>query len=311
MAKPLVQTLNNLGNGGRMSQSYDSNSPMYGGMLLTGRPKNLQTFQGISVQNAAGAVAQVNTITIGTASTTALYEVLFAHGVDDFRETIRYQAVATDTAVTIQANLLAALRKGRISSRLSFASVASTIVVTSLVQGTNGGFDMTVTGGGASYAQVETTAPAEPADLQFGRILVAPPLEQIGVRRSQPNNSGAALLVRYPRTLADLDHIAGILLRSEYNGDNFMGDPIQPAALHPWEVGTVARIGEIAMDVVRALTPGLLGHVYLESAGSSKVGLLASAADGTDTAAIPAASFLKFMTPRPVAIGETSYIEVK
>jgi hypothetical protein len=306
-------TNTNTGAGGRLEQSYDSPNQLYGRNVLAGRPKNIQDASSRTVQNNSGMTKQSNTITIGTAAV-ALYTLAFAIGVDNLSAIVSYQSVAGDTNTIIQAKLLDALRASRAGSRLSFAAGAgTTITATSVDAGTNGGFDLTASGGGAGFSEVETIAPKDPGLLSYGRVVVAVPSEQTVGNPSIPNGVGGVASVRYARTAADLQFIVGILLRSEFNGLDYFGGPSQDPHLAPGLVGTVFERGDIAVDCLKGFVPGPLLHVYLESAGPDKAGLLASAADpdGVSTAPIPTPSFLNVWAVTPLAAGDTGYVNIK
>jgi hypothetical protein len=308
MALPTQATFSNIGAGSRLSQSYDSNSPHYGQNVLPGSVGNLQDCTTRDIQNISGATKQVSTLNIGT-FTAGNYEVRFVIGLDRLAVTVAVEALATDTATTLQAKILDALQASRAGSRIKFASAASTITMTSIDIGTNGGFNTEVVGGGAGYNAVETTPPLDPKALIPGRLLVSIPGEQIAADNQIPNGSGNIVSARYPRTAAELDYIVGILLRSEYTGMDFFGGPSQEAALHPYKTGTVVQRGDIAIEAVSSITATKDFHVYLESAGA-KAGMLRSTPDPVAglTAQIPATALLKLVTYNPIMMGQAGYI---
>jgi hypothetical protein len=263
-----------------------------------------------SFSNAAGLGAQVNTITIGTAAIVA-YNLAFRIGVGDTVANVTVTPVLGDTAAIIQGKILAALKASKAGSYLNFTSVLATIVATARDSGTNGGFDLTVSGGGAGFAAVETTPPVDPEPIRYGRVLVAVPAEQ----KSQVGGDPVTPIryARYAKTAAELEHTIGITIRDDGHGENFFGGFNQVPAIQPGKPGSFMSRGEIVvMNSSVAVAPSGALHVYLDVPGvdDEKVGTLTGAADGALTAPFPAASVIKLHPTYGLPVNTPSYIRV-
>jgi hypothetical protein len=311
MARALQNNYSNIDAGGRLEQSYDGNSPLYGRGTLPGRPRNIQDATTRDCLNASDMVKQVSVITIG-AFAAGFYNVRLEIGTDNLVVNVAVEALAADTVAALQVKLLDALRASRAGSRLRFESAAATITATANNAGTNGGFNVILSGGGAGYVAAETVAPSNPKSLIPGRLLVAMPGEQEMADENNPNGVGGIVSVRYPRTAAELEFIAGILIRTEFNGPDFFGAPSQDPVLAPSMVGTLFERGDIAIEAIDTITAGTTFHVYLEAAGA-KAGLIRSTADPIPgmTAQLPTTAFLKMRTYNPIAGGQAGYISIK
>lgn len=314
MARSIQMTYSNVDAGGRLQQSYDSKSEFYGDSIQAGRPRNVQDCSTRTAGNCAGSTRQVSSLTIGTLAVGS-YSIGLAIGTDNYQALITVDAVVADTAATLEAKILDALKASRANSRLKFAAIGGGVItMTATNPGSNGGFDATLSGGGAGYSVVETTPPGNPTALAFGRLVVAVPADQQVADRNNPNGTGDVIFVRYARTAAELEYIAGVLLRSEFNSLNFFGAPSQEVAeLPPGQYGTVLERGDVAVDAPAGFVAGTTFHVYLESAGPSRAGKIRSTADPAPglTAPIPAAAYLKLKAMNPVAVDQPGYINIK
>jgi hypothetical protein len=312
MAKPTVQSQVYANPGaGRLPQSYDNQSTaLYGEQLQVGRPKVITDDNTDSFSNRGGLVAQVSTITIGTAAIVA-YNAIFSIGLADVAVNVTVTPAIGDTAAIIQGKLLTALRSSVAGRYINFASVLATITCTAKDTGTNGGFNLAVSGGGVGYVVAETTPPADPKPIRYGRLLVAVPGEQSSPTQGQPNMP--IRNARYARTAAELEFLIGISLRSESNGENFFGGYAQVPAIPPGKPGVYLLRGEIAIQGGPvAILPGGAIHVYLDVAGvdDERVGTLTGAADGALTAQIPTASLVKLRAVYGVPVNTPVYVEI-
>jgi hypothetical protein len=311
MARPLIQSNVYANPGvGRLSQSYDSQSPLYGGQLQIGSPRNTEIATMDSFSNAAGLTAQVNTITIGTAAIVP-YNLAFRIGVGDVIANVTVTPVIGDTAAIIQSKILAALKASKAGSYLNFVSVAATITATARDAGTNGGFDLTASGGGAGFTEVETTPPADPKPMRYGRVIVAVPAEQRAQVLGNPVTPIRS--ARYAKTAAELVSTIGVTIRDDGHGENFFGGYNQIPAIQPGRPGSFIARGEIVvMNSSVAVAPGGTLHVYLDVPGvdDERVGTLTGAADGALTAPFPATSPIQLYATYGLPVNTPSYLRV-
>jgi hypothetical protein len=312
VARALTQSQNYQNQGaGRLEQSYNNPvTALYGEQLQVGRPRNLEDIGMSQFSNIGGLTAQVSTVTIGTAAIVA-YNLNFVIGLTGVSVSVSVTPVVGDTAAIIQGKILTALKASKAGSLLNFASVAATITATARDKGLNGGFDLSVSGGGAGFVAAETTAPADPKPIRYGRLLVAMPADQQAPALGNPIR--AALTARYAKTAAELDNLVGISIRSEVNGENFFGGFNQVPALQPGATGSFCKRGEIVVQAgPAAVLAGGAMFVYLDVPGVSdeRVGTLTGVADGVLTAAISATAQIKLRNVFGLPANTPAYVEI-
>jgi hypothetical protein len=307
MARPTTGTYNN-GSIGVLSKSYNSNTPHWGKNIKRGRPRDISQAVIKTYLNSAVAVKQVSTITIGTAAA-GNYSATFAQGINGSPITITIEAIAADTAAVIQAKLLTALKAQSALAGISFAAAAgTTITCISKREGTGEGFDGSVSGGGAGFAIVESTAPSDPAEIGFGRVVIAHPDDQDPINDSRPESAAFVGKARYPASAADLAFIVGITLESEEHGTNFFGSPFDGGSVLPFRAFNVLSTGEIGFEPASSIASGNTLHVYISG---PKQGLIRGTADGVLTAPVPSGNFTQLKVENNVPAGQTGYILVK
>lgn len=134
--------------------------------------------------NAVGEVAQVSTITIGTATATN-YNVTINGVVST------YSAVSGDTAAEIAEAFAAEINLNGVGVYATYT--ATTVVLTANVKGL--AFTPIITGGGSGYAIALTTAAASAASIEYGRAVVRGTSDAEGLCRNFTADDGSQVFL--------------------------------------------------------------------------------------------------------------------
>lgn len=134
--------------------------------------------------NAVGEVAQVSTITIGTATATD-YNV----SINGIVST--YSAVSGDTAAEIAEAFAAEINLNGVGVYATYT--ATTVILTANTRGIP--FTAIITGGGAGYALALTTAAASASVIEFGRAVVRATSDAEGLCRNFTADDGSQVFL--------------------------------------------------------------------------------------------------------------------
>lgn len=307
MGKPTGGSYQN-GQAGLLSKSYEGNTQFWGEIIKVGRPRQISNAQIGTYTNSSGSIAQVSTISIGTAAVNTVYSATFSIGLNGAAKTVQITSGPAATATDIQTALLAALQSTPGLSAIRFAAAAGpTITATQKQPGTNQGFDLATSGGGAGYTAVETTAPSDPGLLMMGRLVVSTPADQATVNTQRPNSASFVAPCRYPASAGDVDYIVGFTIESEAHGVPFFGGPSAEAAIQPYFACGVMEQGEIGFSPVTDVSGSSVLHVYFSGPNAGRI---RAGADGVITAPLSNALFRKFRLQHTVKAGEAGCISI-
>ncbi|KYC42073.1 hypothetical protein WA1_18905 [Scytonema hofmannii PCC 7110] len=210
-------------------------------------PGGIATFK-----NSSNEVAQVSTITVGTAAVNTAYNVL----VDG--QTVTYQSTATDTATGIRDGLIAEINLASLGVRAT-ATGAGTFTLT----GYPGvAFSAVITGGGTGYAIAPTATAAQSSPIGFGLAVVRATTDKEDVARIPTANTQQFL---------------GVTLHSQkaqYYGGGASYDNTEPMP--------VIQMGSIWVPVEGTMTVNSKVYVRFQASGSNTLlgGFTATAGTG-------------------------------
>lgn len=122
--------------------------------------------------NAAGGVAQVVTLTVGTPANNTTYTVAINKDGDRIGQ-VSYLSDADATAAEIQTGLINALNgNGLIYGGAIATASGGNVLITSRDRGTRGAIEVVTSGGGTGFAASVTTAAGNAVAIPFGRLVV-------------------------------------------------------------------------------------------------------------------------------------------
>ena len=192
------------------SQGFSTPSTLYHpdgleGLIVDSFPHDAPT---PNLKNGSGLVAQVWTITVGTAANSTTYTITFSRQ-GDFIGTVSFTSDADATATEARDGIIAKINgSGLIYGQAIATASGANVLVTSRTAGTANAFDIAVSGGGAGFAAAQTTAAANPAAIPFGRIVAT------GIGEN-------ALTAKIPA--AATDRVRGVTVRTDAHESTLTG----------------------------------------------------------------------------------------